>query len=79
MDYIYKWVKLSKLGIFKNVELNILSCRAFCGISENDKQNFSLDQQNSSYDHLKYCNYLVSYILCVCAGASVCVRRGEGI
>ncbi len=33
----YKWVKLSKMGRFKKIELNIPSCRAFRGLSENHK------------------------------------------
>ena len=32
---IYKWVKIPKLGYFKNFKLSILSCRVFHGLSEN--------------------------------------------
>ncbi len=33
----YKWVKLSKLGCLKIVELNRLSCKVFCGLSKYHK------------------------------------------
>ncbi len=33
----YKWVKLSKLGGFEKIELNIPFCRVFSGLSEYHK------------------------------------------
>ncbi len=37
MDYMYKWVKLSKSGNLKKIELNTSFYRVFYRLSENHK------------------------------------------